>query len=244
MGLGTLGEITHTPEAVAQPSKVQVKDVKKEKVHATPDAHIVTLKVKPARRSLRKRKEDGLVVIGCIALDGHSINVVKKAARITKGARFTEISSVVKTTHAIVGLSEPSVRLAIAVADGAFLMSMDWVKVSMRQGYWVAEGGYEADIHLSQIARHVHSGELARPLEQVLVSVYKGNEWSGGHLTSLEKLAKKLGAIFVPARSCAICVVAENSKEPGNLPSYAKVVSVNWIINLALEYKFPEGFWQ
>ncbi|GMH33965.1 hypothetical protein BSKO_01799 [Bryopsis sp. KO-2023] len=192
---------------------------------------------------LMRRKESSPIVLGYIGTDSEIISLVKRAARQLKGGKFCGEATSAAQTHVVVSDKEPSLGMASAVADGAFLLHPEWIETCVEEGYWLEEDGYEVDCEASETSGCVRSKSISKPLDQVMLAVHKGgNGWSVGNMSGLEQVAKKLGAELVGMRCCAVCVVCDGAMKPMNLPPYAKVVDEEWLLNVALTYQLPSDF--
>lgn len=190
-----------------------------------------------------KKKGPDIVSVGCVGLDADSVKHVKKVLRSVKGGNFVESSSKQYPSHVVLGSCDPSSALALAVASGAFLLKMEWMIKSENKGCWLPEDRFEANKKLCEISRAILHKQLEKPLDRVLASVQRrANDWA--KVDILDKLLVKLGATIVPIRSCAICVVFDGQQRPTSLAPFAKVVTVDWLVSVGLEYKVPHEFWQ
>lgn len=147
-------------------------------------------------------------------------------------------------THLVIGEERRTLKLLLAVANGALLMSPEWVTASIEAGHWLPEGPYLADVrfaHAAQRARSTLTSSSSKLLHQHAI-YYHANRGGNGaaHVAALKRLAGALGAESAQVMACTVCVaVGEGLKWPAALPKGVPMVSEEWLLQAAEQFKVP-----
>jgi hypothetical protein len=87
---------------------------------------------------------------GCIALtsvDGGVVELARSAARRLRGLRVCpEGREEGQVTHLVIGGARRTLKLMLAVANGAWLLSPQWVTASLEAGRWLPESQFPAKV--------------------------------------------------------------------------------------------------
>lgn len=201
--------------------------------------------------------------IGHIAVTSTTSSVmdlVKSAVRRLRGIRICpdgqEESSM---THLIIGDEKRTLKTMLGVANGAWMMTPEWVTASLEAGYWLPEEQYVANVRFARGAERARAhlaaqgcgvgGDLSggrsckRLLSDQSVYVHLSSKAAVRNAVALKRLALALGAKSAKlVGSCTICVVAgkeEGVKRPSGLPSGVPVVEEEWLLQAAEQYEKP-----
>ncbi len=87
---------------------------------------------------------------GCIALtsvDAAVVELARSATRRLRGLRLCpEGKEDGQVTHLVVGDERRTLKLMLAVANGAWLLSPQWVTASLEAGHWLPESQFSAKV--------------------------------------------------------------------------------------------------
>lgn len=145
-------------------------------------------------------------------------------------------------THLVIGEERRTMKVMLAIANGAKLVTPEWLTASLEAGRWLPEGPYKPRMRFTAAADRARaqldgSDGKERLLAQHAIHVSSGNGKAG----PLKRVALALGASTAPLRNCSLCVVAgKGGERPAGLPRQVPAVTEEWLLNAAETYKIPD----
>eukprot|EP00775_Hariotina_reticulata_P003691 gene3691-3951_t len=151
-----------------------------------------------------------------------------------------------RVTHLVVGAERRTLKLLLGLAQGAWLLSPEWVTASLEKGTWQPPEGYEVESRFSQVAAAVRAaraaGRYTGPLSGRLVTIhchaaaggaFASQKAAAEHRQSLQRLVRALGGRVCGAKVAQLAVVAGATALPCELPASAPAVGEEWLLRLA-----------
>lgn len=112
---------------------------------------------------------------GCIALtsvDAAVVDLARSATRRLRGLRLCpEGKEDGQVTHLVVGDERRTLKLMLAVVNGAWLLSPQWVTASLEAGHWLPESQFSAKVGGRQRAWQSGRQFLLRRSQQAMAEV-------------------------------------------------------------------------
>jgi hypothetical protein len=172
----------------------------------------------------------------------------RSAARRLRGLRLcADGAEDGVVTHLVIGSERRTLKAMLALANGAWLVSPEWVTASLEAGRWLPEGRFPAAaprfVAAAARARALLEDPDAAPLlggRAVHVAAGRGRRGAAS-AASLRRMAAALGADVAAAKSCEVCVVAGAgdgaASRPAGLPHGANVVREEWLLRAAEQFE-------
>jgi len=187
---------------------------------------------------------------GYLAVTNVSASVAelcRSAARRLRGFRLcaSDRQEDRDMTHLVIGKDRRTIKALLAVANGAEMVSPEWVTASLEAGRWLPTDGFAARGRFRLAAERARSS-VKGPEPRKLLAGYaicfytdrKARSASTG--TALRRLATALGARQGTLSSCTVCVAGdETSRRPPGLGKDSPYVSEEWLLHAAEHYTIP-----
>ena len=146
-------------------------------------------------------------------------------------------------THLVMGSERRTLKALLAVANGAWLVSPEWVTASLEAGRWQPEHEFPAAAAgfaaAAQRARRLLDDD-APLLGGHVVHVHAGRgRQAAATASAMRRLAAALGAAAGAASACTLCVVVGGGGPPAGLPRGARAVQEEWLLQAAERYEIP-----
>lgn len=167
-----------------------------------------------------------------------------------------------RITHLVLGSERnPNTRtekLLLAVANGAHILSPEWLTASREAGRWLPEADFVAKSNFVEVAERARQakqqGKPLRPLanpQPVDLHVHggggpakaggKGSKGDkGASKAVLGRLATALGAKLVGLRECDYCIVSGGGVRPKALKPDALAIRDDWLLSVAESLTTPK----
>jgi hypothetical protein len=158
-------------------------------------------------------------------------------------------------THLVVGAERRTLKVLLAVANGAALVAPEWVTASLDAGRWLPPAGFPGGGRFAAGAARARAAledpDAAPLLAGLRVHVVGagagarrsgsvGGAGAGAGAPALRRLAAALGAPpGASARACDVCVVPAGGRRPAELPKAARAVREEWLLAAAEAYQLP-----
>jgi hypothetical protein len=158
-------------------------------------------------------------------------------------------------THLVVGAERRTLKVLLAVANGAALLAPEWVTASLDAGRWLPPAGFPRGGRFAAGAARARAAledpDAAPLLAGLRVHVVGagagarrsgsvGGAGAGAGAPALRRLAAALGAPpGASARACDVCVVPAGGRRPAELPKAARAVREEWLLAAAEAYQLP-----
>ncbi|KAJ9513637.1 hypothetical protein QJQ45_006192 [Haematococcus lacustris] len=181
------------------------------------------------------------------------------------GAKLCTEGSESQITHLVVGVERRTLKMLLAIAAGAFLVSPQWVQDSCKAGQWLPEAQYTAAPRFSAAAAAACARAAAVPASPGPLAGYSvcihcpqgtaptasasSKAWlqSLGAAASktaalkagLQRLVVALGGKVAAAAACSLVVLVEGSTAPKGLAPGARVVQEEWLLLVAETHQLP-----
>jgi BRCA1 C Terminus (BRCT) domain len=116
------------------------------------------------------------------AVDPGIVTLVTSASRQLRGMRPCSEGSEERTTHLVIGAERRTLKLLLAIVNGAWLLSPQWVTASLEAGRWLPEEGFLAQVGCYRAARRwgqalAGAGVLAA--DAALQALPSPGDWKG-----------------------------------------------------------------
>ncbi|KAL6766685.1 hypothetical protein ACKKBG_A36965 [Auxenochlorella protothecoides x Auxenochlorella symbiontica] len=164
-------------------------------------------------------------------------------------------------THLVVGRERRTIKLLLALANGAWLVTPQWITASLDAGEWLpvrqfpVGERFRAAAERSRSARergaallagqrlyiHARTGSgTARPRKSdASLERREGGAASAADLGSLRRLAGALGAELTGPTECSLCILAGDAPRPATLPPAVPSVTSGWLLHAAEHHQVP-----
>ncbi|KAK9838709.1 hypothetical protein WJX74_001816 [Apatococcus lobatus] len=211
-------------------------------LQATSGQHPSTADGSALRRSSRQQR------MGCLAVSSVHPDVkalAEKACRRLPGMRLSTDEEETCITHLILGMERRTMKVLLAIANGAWIVKPSWLLASMEAGCWVEEQPHQAEVRFSrgaERARSMHNDavEETAPLQGVAVNIQVAP--AAGHTSNrraLRILVNALGGKVVLRDKCSICILTGGAQQPSDLPDGVPCLLEEWLLNAAEQYRLP-----
>ncbi|KAL0055045.1 hypothetical protein WJX82_006219 [Trebouxia sp. C0006] len=185
---------------------------------------------------------------GCLGLscvEPEVQELARNAVRALRGVRLcAEGHEEGRLTHLVLGQQRRTLKVLLAIAAGAVLVTPDWLTASLEAGEWLPEAPFLAQGRFAQAAlaaREVQSSERPQPLHGKKVYVHVADAAKKGPSTGnggpLRRLVAALGGKIVGAKACNLCIVSGGCSRPANLSTDITAVREEWLLKGAEKYK-------
>ncbi|KAK9811968.1 hypothetical protein WJX73_004071 [Symbiochloris irregularis] len=192
---------------------------------------------------------------GTIALSSASEAITaatRRAAKQLRGLRLCADGSEEHVTHLVMGAERRTMKVLLAIANGAWLLTPEWVTASVDAGMWLPETPYESQSRFAAAAARARSarGQVKgrgkhcgwRLLRDERVHIHEPTrKGSNGNAPHLRRLAAALDAKVGSLQTCTLCVVAGGAPKPSSLPAGARAVTEEWLLHAAEQYSIPSA---
>lgn len=152
-------------------------------------------------------------------------------------------------THLVIGQERRTLKVLLAITNGAWLLSPEWVTASLEAGRWLPESRFPATVKFTAAADKAREvlevPDATLPLhEYQAIAIHAWKASSKGDAPSvpaLKRLVTALGGSTVPLQQCQVCVMAGGQgKMPARVPEGAVVVDEKWLLEAAERFEAPE----
>ncbi|KAL3133363.1 hypothetical protein ABBQ38_007235 [Trebouxia sp. C0009 RCD-2024] len=186
---------------------------------------------------------------GCLGLscvEGEVQEVARSAVRALRGIRLcAEGHEEGRLTHLVLGQQRRTLKVLLAIAAGAVLVTPEWLTTSVEAGEWLPEEPFLAQGRFAEAAfaaRGGGSGERPQALlhgKRVYVHVAEAAKKgpSAGNGGPLRRLVTALGGKISGAKGCDLCIVSGGCSRPSNLSSEVTAVREEWLLKGAEQYR-------
>ncbi|KAJ9513514.1 hypothetical protein QJQ45_006158 [Haematococcus lacustris] len=181
------------------------------------------------------------------------------------GAKLCTEGSESQITHLVVGVERRTLKMLLAIAAGAFLVSPQWVQDSCKAGQWLPEAQYTAAPRFSAtaaaacaraaavpaspgpLAGHsvcIHCPQGTAPAASASSKAWLQSLGAAASKTAalkagLQRLVVALGGKVAAAAACSLVVLVEGSMAPKGLAPGARVVQEEWLLLVAETHQLP-----
>ncbi|KAL0035929.1 hypothetical protein WJX77_008231 [Trebouxia sp. C0004] len=185
---------------------------------------------------------------GCLGLSCVEPEVQELARNVVRALRGVRLCAEGheegRLTHLVLGQQRRTLKVLLAIAAGAVLVTPDWLTASLEAGEWLPEAPFLAQGRFAQAAlaaREVQSSDRPQPLHGKKVYVHVADAAKKGPSTGnggpLRRLVAALGGKIVGAKACNLCIVSGGCSRPGNLSTDITAVREEWLLKGAEKYK-------
>ncbi|KAK9865330.1 hypothetical protein WJX84_006438 [Apatococcus fuscideae] len=182
------------------------------------------------------RRSSRMQQMGCLAVSSVAPQVkllAEKACQRLGGMRlFADEGETAKITHLILGLERRTMKVLLAVANGAWLVQPSWLTASMEAGLWADEQSHCAQVRFTRGAERAREEQEVAdasggPLQGhgLYLHSLQGSRQSS-NVPALRKLILALGGKVAPKTACTICILSGGAQRPSGLLSEGTTVSL------------------
>lgn len=135
-------------------------------------------------------------------------------------------------------------KAMLAVANGGYFLSPEWITASLEAGKWLPESEYPAKVRFAEASercrRHMAASK-APLLSEHCIYVDPGRKKGASKIDALKRVAEALGATTVGGMaSCTLCIMpGEHGRRPRELPRNVPAVTEEWLLQAAETFKVP-----
>jgi len=152
-------------------------------------------------------------------------------------------------THLVLGNERRTMKVMLAILNGAHLLSPEWVTASIEAGYWLPEPNFVADVKYQEASDRARQAKWAREAGQECPSLLEGEKIAihttgkkAGDETyqAIRRLVLELGGSIVTSQTCNTCIVLDDkASKPahGTTPRNAMFVRKEWIFQLCEHFQ-------
>ncbi|KAL6749506.1 hypothetical protein V8C86DRAFT_994989 [Haematococcus lacustris] len=222
---------------------------------------------KPARRKpgSRAAQQGSCKYIAYTSLGSQATTALQAAVAQLGGAKLCTEGSESQITHLVVGVERRTLKMLLAIAAGAFLVSPQWVQDSCKAGQWLPEAQYTAAPRFSAtaaaacaraaavpaspgpLAGHsvcIHCPQGTAPAASASSKAWLQSLGAAASKTAalkagLQRLVVALGGKVAAAAACSLVVLVEGSTAPKGLAPGARVVQEEWLLLVAETHQLP-----
>lgn len=167
----------------------------------------------------------------------------RAAVRTVPGARLAPDGGEDGATHLVLGAERRTLKVLLAVAAGAVLVTPSWLGASAAAGAWAPEGEHAPRSRFAAAAARARAARAAgqpAPLAGERVTVHATGP--GADSGALRRVAVALGASLARSLGAAtLCVVAGGGAPPPGLAPGAAAVGDEWLLLAAERWAWPSG---
>ncbi|BDA45519.1 probable microcephalin at C-terminar half [Coccomyxa sp. Obi] len=147
-------------------------------------------------------------------------------------------------THLVVGSHKRTLKVMLAIARGAWLLSAAWLTASLEAGQWQDEEDFQAEVSYSAAAAEARlhfqqkKPSLLKGVSLYIVEPDAQTPQISTRVAALKRTAIAHGAKMTGLRSCSLCIVMHGSRRESGTSS-CQVVTEDWLLSLAESFKVP-----
>ncbi|KFM25523.1 PAB-dependent poly(A)-specific ribonuclease subunit 2 [Auxenochlorella protothecoides] len=222
----------------------------------------------PVAEELAGPRDPQPVLLALTSVDKDVAELARSATLRLRGIRLCSSGrGEAGATHLVLGRERRTIKLLLALANGAWLVTPQWITASLDAGEWLparqfpvgerfraaAERSRSAREHGATLLAgqrlyiHARTGSgTARPRKSdASVERREGGAASAADLGSLRRLAGALGAELTGPTECSLCILAGDAPRPATLPPAVPSVTSGWLLHAAEHYQVPpvEATW-
>jgi hypothetical protein len=185
-------------------------------------------------------------VVAMTSVDQPLNDICASACRRLRGMRLCpDGKEDGQITHLVVGQERRTLKVMLAIANGAWLVSPEWITASLEAGRWLPESQFSAKVRFAAAADKARAA-LEVPDDNLLLEGRRLHITAGGsgkaasvNANALRRVALALGAKVVAAKSCTMAVVMGTSRRPEGLGKDVPAVREEWLLQAAERYELP-----
>lgn len=147
-------------------------------------------------------------------------------------------------THLILGDDRRTIKVLLAAANGAHLLTPEYVTASLEAGEWLEETPFRAASRFAAAAERARRAKSAgQPplLEGWALHLQapptsgggRGSRGAGSVLGDLKRLVCALGGRVCGPRDCRLCLLMDGAEAPASLPPATPTAPVEWLLSSA-----------
>ena len=147
-------------------------------------------------------------------------------------------------THLILGDDRRTIKVLLAAANGAHLLTPEYVTASLEAGEWLEETPFRAASRFAaaaERARRAKSTGQPPLLEGWALHLQapptsgggRGSRGAGSVLGDLKRLVNALGGSVCGPRDCRLCLLMDAAEAPASLPPATPTAPVEWLLSSA-----------
>ena len=152
-------------------------------------------------------------------------------------------------THLVLGNERRTMKVMLAILNGAHLLSPEWVTASIEAGYWLPETNFMADVKYQEASDRARQAKWAREagqecpllLEDEKIAIHTAGKKAGDETyQAVRRLVLELGGSIVASHACTTCIVLDDkASRPagGTIPRNATCVRKEWIFQLCEHFQ-------
>eukprot|EP00890_Picochlorum_soloecismus_P005788 jgi/Picsp_1/620/NSC_00616-R1_breast cancer type 1 susceptibility protein homolog len=152
-------------------------------------------------------------------------------------------------THLVLGDERRTMKVMLAILNGAHLLSPEWVTASIEAGYWLPETNFMADVKFQEASDRARQAKWAREagqecpllLEGEKIAIHTAGKKAGDETyQAIRRLILGLGGIIVTSQACTTCIVLDDkASRPahGTIPRKTTFVRKEWIFQLCEQFQ-------
>jgi len=186
-------------------------------------------------------------VVAMTSVDQPLNDICASACRRLRGMRLCpDGKEDGQITHLVVGQERRTLKVMLAIANGAWLISPEWITASLEAGRWLPESQFPAEVRFAAAADKARAA-LEVPDDNLLLEGRRLHITAGGtgkaasvNANALRRVALALGAkVVAAAKSCTMAVVMGTSRRPEGLGRDVPAVREEWLLQAAERYELP-----
>lgn len=147
-------------------------------------------------------------------------------------------------THLILGDDRRTIKVLLAAANGAHLLTPEYVTASLEAGEWLEETPFRAPSRFAaaaERARRAKSGGQPPLLEGWALHLQapptsasgRGPRGAGSVLGDFKRLISALGGRVCGPHDCRLCLLMDAAEAPASLPPATPTAPVEWLLSCA-----------
>lgn len=177
----------------------------------------------------RKKSRDAQVIVAATCLPKAMEELLRHALKQLPGGYTYYEETCNKTqpkkiTHLVVGEDRRTLKLMLAVAQGAILVSPEWVTASLEAGLWLPVMQYQANTRFlkasQEASRLVAEGKQLLSHHNIYVHVIHApsekKRITTTHTSTVRAVAKALGATLSRPEQCTLCIAVTAPGQPSS----------------------------
>lgn len=146
-------------------------------------------------------------------------------------------------THLVIGQERRTLKVMLAVANGAWLVTPEWITASLEAGKWLPESEFIAPVRFIDGADRARAAlemlDGGRLLEEYDVYTHVSSKDAAANTAAIKRVLAALGANLAPLKKCNLAIVLGGMRKPPGLPRGVPVLREEWLLQAAETYSLP-----
>ncbi|EIE20270.1 hypothetical protein COCSUDRAFT_57988 [Coccomyxa subellipsoidea C-169] len=227
-------------DSVTTPAQASFKENAQDDPNVQPGNSPATANRKAEAADRSRRPRQGFLSL--TAVEEGTAELAAAAVKRLRRLRMCPEGRDEMATHLIVGSQKRTLKVMLAIAKGAWLLSPAWLTASLEAGKWQDEQDFQAEVAYSAAAAaaRLHYEQRKPPLlkgESLhIVEPDAQTPQTASRVAALKRTATAHGAEVTGLRSCTLCVVMHGSTRPHQS---CEAVTEDWLLTLAETFALP-----